>query len=662
MATKLTQTGEEVQEILNESAELPLKKGPAKSSLILNDTCVAAATNAVALGSGVKAEETNSFATGKNTTASGANAHAEGLGTTSSGSNAHAENRGTTASGVNSHAEGKNSTASGSESHAEGEGTTASGDKSHAEGSNTTAYERGSHAEGEGTIASRPRSHAEGALTTASGDSSHAEGYSTTAAGLGSHAEGYSTTASGDSSHAEGYQTKALNDEEHACGRFNKSTKSSNKSEATHFSIGIGTSDTDRKNAFEAKQNGDIYIIGIGGYDGANSDTAKDLITALDDLTQLDPEKYWTKDETEAAIKQQIDFVTGVDLSAYYSGRQVDEKLDDKQDKIEDLETIRANASAVTTKQDKIADLETIRANALKGATAAEGISEADLLNKYLNGQGRFPNDSQWVPIAGPPYDAKHEILGDVAYWPVSTSVTGDKGAFVKCLKYVGDNTYEYTYFYVDLSSDKIVHVRCADGLYYITVYNGQLVIYTQNSSAQISKAKFSVAPVYETESKGPAQMADVLIPTTIARHEDLFDLVEGLIGNIGPSRVIDPVVHVNTVLDITSDPDDSWEADINLTARQYLLLYRFGKALTDVDSLEFLRYFNFVGYSETDYVYNHTVYDYKIMQTQIGEYIQWKERFENAANEGSSFKFSLHRNDYEYAERGKFHIKITRA
>jgi hypothetical protein len=38
----------------------------------------------------------------------------------------------------------------------------------------------------------------------------------------------------------------------------------------TIHSVGIGTSEDDRKNAHEIMKNGDHYIYGIGGYDGAN--------------------------------------------------------------------------------------------------------------------------------------------------------------------------------------------------------------------------------------------------------------------------------------------------------------------------------------------------------------------------------------------------------
>ena len=141
--------------------------------------------------------------------------------------------------------------ASSNYSHAEGSGTTASGNQSHAEGYNTTA--------------SGYYSHAEGYYATASGTSSHAEGYNTTASGDYSHAEGGNTTASGNSSHAEGESTIAKNKSEHASGQYNVSSSVSTTfghAGNTLFSVGNGTSDSNRKNAFEIRQNGDTYLNG----------------------------------------------------------------------------------------------------------------------------------------------------------------------------------------------------------------------------------------------------------------------------------------------------------------------------------------------------------------------------------------------------------------
>ena len=204
-----------------------------------------------------------SHAEGLRTSASGDWSHTEGYNTKASGNFSHAEGNATTASGnYGSHAEGDSTTASGRGSHAEGFKTTASGEYSHAEGNNTKAISNHSHTEGNNTKASGLRSHAEGDSTTASGTYSHAEGYSTSASGWASHAEGNTTTASGASSHAEGFYTITNNQSEHASGQYNVSNKASTTfgdSGNTLFSVGNG-SDSTRHNAFEIRQNGDIYI------------------------------------------------------------------------------------------------------------------------------------------------------------------------------------------------------------------------------------------------------------------------------------------------------------------------------------------------------------------------------------------------------------------
>ena len=135
-------------------------------------------------------------------------------------------------------------------STAEGYNTTASGIVSHAEGQSTTASEDCAHAEGWKTTASGKWSHAEGQDTTASGIYSHAEGFGTAASGNCSHAEGYETTASGIGSHASGIGTQALHRNEAAYGTFNESN------DDTLFSIGDGTADDARHNAFEITTSG----------------------------------------------------------------------------------------------------------------------------------------------------------------------------------------------------------------------------------------------------------------------------------------------------------------------------------------------------------------------------------------------------------------------
>ena len=91
-----------------------------------------------------------------------------------------------------------------------------------------------------------------------------------------SHAEGNFTHTIGAASHAEGIYTIANNRAEHAEGHYNKSNKASDTfggSGNTLHSVGIGAPNNDRKNAFEIMQNGEIYICGVGGYNGTNPTT-----------------------------------------------------------------------------------------------------------------------------------------------------------------------------------------------------------------------------------------------------------------------------------------------------------------------------------------------------------------------------------------------------
>ena len=187
----------------------------------------------------------------------GQGAHTEGCNTVAYGHYAHAEGNTTRAAGANSHSEGSETSAVGANSHSEGHACKAVGNYSHAEGGYTTATGNCSHAEGSGSIGI--------------GDYSHAEGFSSRAEGFASHAEGHESLSIGSNSHTEGYNTIATNYTEHAEGRSNKSNKGSSLKDKTLSSIGIGESETDRKNAFEVMQNGDIYVYGLGDYDGTNA-------------------------------------------------------------------------------------------------------------------------------------------------------------------------------------------------------------------------------------------------------------------------------------------------------------------------------------------------------------------------------------------------------
>lgn len=143
--------------------------------------------------------------------------------------------------------------ASGPNSYAEGHLTVAYGYVSHAEGDMTKALGSYTHAEGVGTNAHGDISHAEGSGSEAIGFTSHSEGNSTVASGTCSHAEGDNTVASGEASHAAGRGTIADNDAQTAVGRYNL------KNSANLFSVGNGTSDESRSNAFAVGTDGQTF-------------------------------------------------------------------------------------------------------------------------------------------------------------------------------------------------------------------------------------------------------------------------------------------------------------------------------------------------------------------------------------------------------------------
>ena len=124
----------------------------------------------------------------------------------------------------------------------------AHGDGTHVEGSNGLAFGTNSHVEGNGCIAGDNSAHAEGNATIAVGPSSHSEGIKTIAKNKGEHAEGFNN-------------------------KSNKASDTFGNAGNTIHSIGIGGTGNSA-NAIEVMQNGDVYIKGLGGYDGTNPDVS----------------------------------------------------------------------------------------------------------------------------------------------------------------------------------------------------------------------------------------------------------------------------------------------------------------------------------------------------------------------------------------------------
>ena len=264
----------------------------------------ASGNNSHAEGEKTNASGNNSHAEGESTEASGLNSHTEGYNTKATRSNSHAEGYQTKTLGFNSHAEGVLTNASGMNSHAEGQGTESAGMNSHAEGLQTHANKNNSHAEGRITVADGEASHAEGCKTQANGKWSHAEGYMSLAEGIASHAEGQYTTASGYYSHAEGTSTRASYINAHAEGQDTMAGAANAHAEGQGtvtaevgghvagtynavvanglFNFGIGSSNDKRKSAMIITNEGKVYFIDAGGYDGgtniANAKSIQDIL------------------------------------------------------------------------------------------------------------------------------------------------------------------------------------------------------------------------------------------------------------------------------------------------------------------------------------------------------------------------------------------------
>ena len=122
----------------------------------------------------------------------------------------------------------------------------------------------------------------------------------------GSIGVGFQNTLSNSYSSAFGEGLKTYNRGELASGRYNNSVTGSTDAGKTLFSVGNGSSGNDRHNAFEIRQNGDIYV-----NDGTNDVRLQDTILALGglkfvSLSQSEYDALPTKDSST------IYFITNV--------------------------------------------------------------------------------------------------------------------------------------------------------------------------------------------------------------------------------------------------------------------------------------------------------------------------------------------------------------
>lgn len=155
----------------------------------------------------------------------------------------------------------------------------------------SAAIGNASHVEGTGNIAPVTSATLEGLDTGATASfvngANHAEGAGNLAGAAASHAEGIRNEIGDNAyaSHAEGIKNTTQNRAEHASGQYNKSNKASDTfgdAGNTLFSVGCGTSDADRKNAFEVMQDGTCKYYDVATGEQINVGVAKELSKPFD--------------------------------------------------------------------------------------------------------------------------------------------------------------------------------------------------------------------------------------------------------------------------------------------------------------------------------------------------------------------------------------------
>lgn len=242
------------------------------------------------------------------------------------------ENVGFFSEAVGCHVEGENGVAAGAFSHVEGSGCAALNNTAHCEGhgyygisvtdwkkrtakdndylkdlwkktlfgkTDTSGYTYkfsaaiadASHVEGTGNIAPKAYATLEGLDTGATASfvngANHAEGAGNLAGAAASHAEGIRNEIGDNAyaSHAEGIKNITQNRAEHASGQYNKSNKATDTfgdAGNTLFSVGCGTSDADRKNAFEIRQDGTCKYYDVATGEQIDVGVAKELSKPFD--------------------------------------------------------------------------------------------------------------------------------------------------------------------------------------------------------------------------------------------------------------------------------------------------------------------------------------------------------------------------------------------
>lgn len=92
---------------------------------------------------------------------------------------------------------------------------------------------------------------------------------------------GYNAQVDNNYGVAIGYGAYSKVSGEYTIGDYNKYYNSNNTNEKVLFSVGNGSGSLNRANALEFKQNNDLYVYGVGSFDGTNAANASTLQTVL---------------------------------------------------------------------------------------------------------------------------------------------------------------------------------------------------------------------------------------------------------------------------------------------------------------------------------------------------------------------------------------------
>lgn len=259
------------------------------------------------------------FAIGADTAALGNQDFAGGWGSVARGYQSmafgdHCETNGyaATALGNKVKANGEHALSCGFETRANGNCSVAGGASSVADGACAVAV-------GKSVMATQEGSVAMGRNSVASGLGAAAFGSTNTSSGSNSFTAGVLNEASGNCSTAIGYKNKALGVFQTVVGQHNKSVLSA------LFIVGNGTSDTDRKNAFEVKQDGSATIAGklsFGSIDATSRNKILAHKTSYNTPTINDKGDYvgqiWLVLSKEDDTTSDVYMYVGVNLGGYY--------------------------------------------------------------------------------------------------------------------------------------------------------------------------------------------------------------------------------------------------------------------------------------------------------------------------------------------------------